>query len=60
MIESLGKDAGYYFIKEIGHRIGDDYYTTSRDDLDVNLNHMQLEWDVSRMERRLSDRYKPK
>ena len=59
MIESLGSDAGYYFIKEIGHRLGDDYYTTIRDDLGVNLSHMQLEWDVSRMERRLADRYKP-
>ena len=59
MIESLGRDAGYYFIKEIGHRLGDDYYTTIRDDLGVNLSYMQLEWDVSRMERRLADRYKP-
>ena len=59
MVESLGKDAGFYFIKEIGHRIGDDYYTTIRDDMGVNLNFMQLEWDVSRMERRLADRYKP-
>ncbi|GAF79319.1 unnamed protein product [marine sediment metagenome] len=57
MVESLGSNAGYYFIKEIGHRIGDDYYTTIRDDLGVNLSHMQLEWDVSRMERRLADRY---
>ena len=59
MVESLGKDAGFYFIKEIGHRIGDDYYTTISDDMGVNLNFMQLEWDVSRMERRLADRYKP-
>jgi len=59
MIESLGRDAGYYFIKEIGHRIGDDYYTTIRGDIGVNLNLMQLEWDVSRMERRLADRHKP-
>jgi len=49
----------FYFIKGIGHRIGDDYYTTIRDDMGVNLNLMQLEWDVSRMERRLADRYKP-
>jgi hypothetical protein len=40
MIESLGRDAGYYFIKEIGHRIGDDYYTTIRDNMGVNLNLM--------------------
>jgi len=59
MIKSLGNGAGFYFIKEIGHRIGDDCYTTIRDDMGVNLNLMQLEWDVSRMERRLSDRYKP-
>jgi len=59
MIESLGSGAGFYFIKEIGHRIGDDYYTTIRDDMGVNLNLMQLEWDVSRMERKLADRYKP-
>ncbi len=58
MNESLGRDAGFYFIKEIGNRIGDDCYTTIRDDMDVNLNLMQMEWDVSRMERRLTDRYK--
>ena len=56
MIKSLGRDAGYYFIKEIGHRIGDDYYTTIRDNMGVNLNLMQLDWDV---ERRLASRYKP-
>ena len=60
MIESLGENAGFYFKKEIGHRIGDDCYTTIKDDMGVNLNLMQLEWDVSRMERGLSDRYKPK
>ena len=59
MIESLGRDAGFYFIKEIGHRIGDDYYTTIKDNMGVNLSLMQLEWDVSRMERRLADRHKP-
>jgi len=58
MIESLGRDAGFYFIKEIGHRIGEDYYTTIKDNMGVNLSLMQLEWDVSRMERRLADRYK--
>jgi len=59
MIESLGKDAGFYFIKEIGHRIGDEYNKTIRDDMDVNLSLMQLEWDVSRMERKIADRYTP-
>ena len=58
MNESLGRDAGFYFIKEIGNRIGDDCYTTIRDDMGVNLNLMQMERDVSRMERRLTDRYK--
>ena len=58
MNESLGRDAGFYFIKEIGDRIGDDCHTTIRDDIGVNLNLMQMEWDVSRMERRLTDRYK--
>ncbi|GAG22614.1 unnamed protein product, partial [marine sediment metagenome] len=50
MNESLGRDAGFYFIKEIGNRIGDDCYTTIRDDMGVNLNLMQMERDVSRME----------
>lgn len=59
MIESLGRDAGYYFIKEIGHRTGDDYYTMVKDNMGINLNLMQLEWDISRMERKLADRYKP-
>jgi len=56
--ESLGRDAGFYFIKEIGNRIGDDCYTTIRDDMGVNLNLMQREWDVTRMERRLTDIHK--
>ena len=43
MIESLGRDAGFYFIKEIAHRIGDDYYTTIRDNMGINLSLMQLE-----------------
>ena len=59
MTESLGKDAGFYFIKEVGHRIREDCYTTIRDDMGVNLSLMQMEWDVTRMERRLADHYKP-
>ena len=59
MVESLGRDAGFYFIKEIGHRIGDDYYATINENMGINLSLMQLEWDVSRMERRLADRHKP-
>ena len=55
MNESLGRDAGFYFIKEIGHRIGDECYATIRYDMDVNLNLMQREWDVSRMERKRVD-----
>ena len=58
MTASLGRDAGFYFIKEIGHRIGEDCNTTIKDDMGVNLDLMQKEWDVSRMERRLTDRYK--
>ncbi len=58
MTASLGRDAGFYFIKEIGHRIGEDCNTTINDDMGVNLNLMQIECDVSRMERRLTDRYK--
>jgi hypothetical protein len=60
MIELLGRDAGFYFIKEVCHRVGEDCYTTIRDDMGVNMNLMQMEWDVTRMERRLTDRYKPK
>ena len=58
MTASIGRDAGFYFIKEIGHRIGEDCYTTIKDDMGVNLNLMQIECNVSRMERRLTDRYK--
>ena len=53
--ESLGRDAGFYFIKEIGHRIGDECCAIIRYDMDVNLNIMQSEWDVSRMERKRVD-----
>ena len=58
IVYKQGVYAGFYFIKEIGHRIGDDCYTTIEDDMGINLNLMQMEWDVSRMQQRSADHHK--
>jgi hypothetical protein len=50
MNETLGKDAGYFFIKELSRDIGEDYYTIIKD-MGVDLSLLQLETEVSRLER---------
>ena len=52
MNEMLGRDAGHFFIKEISSSIGDEYYSTMGD-MGVDLSLMQLEYEVSEMEKRL-------
>ncbi len=52
MNEMLGKDAGHFFIKEMSRSIGDEYYSTMGD-MGVDLSLMQLEYEVSEMEKRL-------
>ena len=52
MNEMLGRDAGHFFIKEMSRSIGDEYYSTMGD-MGVDLSLMQLEYEVSEMEKRL-------
>lgn len=52
MNESLGKDVGHFFIREISSSIGDDYHSTIKD-MGVDLSLMQLEHEVSELEKRI-------
>jgi len=52
MDETLGKEAGYFFIKEISRNIKDDYHSTMRD-MGIDLSLMQLEREIKEMERRI-------
>lgn len=52
MNEMLGRDAGHFFIKEISRSIGDRYYSTI-EEMGVDLSLMQLEHEVSQMEKKL-------
>ena len=54
MYKSLGKDAGHFFIKELSRNIGDSYNTSIKN-MGVDLSLMQLESQVTRMERRFLD-----
>ncbi len=54
MNESLGKDAGHFFIKEISRNIGDDYQSTIRN-MGVDLSLMQLEHEITEMEKRMTN-----
>ncbi len=53
MNDSLGKDAGYFFLKEISSSIKDDYHSTMLD-MGLDLGLMQLEREVKEMEKNLS------
>ena len=52
MNNDLGKDAGHFFIKELRNNIGDMYHSTI-EDMGIDLGLMQLEYEVSEMEKRL-------
>lgn len=52
MDETLGKEAGYFFIKEISRNINDEYHSTMKD-MGVDLSLMQLEHEIKKMEKRL-------
>ena len=52
MNESLGKDAGHFFVKEISRNIGDDYHSTIKG-MGVDLGLMQLEHEVNELEKRV-------
>ena len=49
---ALGKDAGYYFIKELRSNIGDDYVPTI-ENMGLDLSLMQLEHEVNELEKKL-------
>ena len=47
---TLGKNAGHFFLKELSHNVGDDYRTIMRD-IGINLDLMQLENEVAQLEK---------
>jgi len=49
---SLGKDAGYFFIKELRNRIEEDYISTI-EEMGLDLGLMQLEFEVNEMTKKL-------
>ena len=53
MDNSLGKDAGHFFIKELRTSLDDDY-KTSMDDMGVDLSLMQLEREVKELEKSIT------
>ncbi|MFA5102458.1 MAG: hypothetical protein WC525_04845 [Candidatus Thermoplasmatota archaeon] len=55
MNRSLGEHAGHFFIKEIRNKLGDDYLLAMRD-MGVDLGLMQLESEISRLERDITRR----
>jgi len=50
MNQSLGKNAGHFFIKEIQNSLGDEYYSTIKD-MGVDLGLMQLEHEIIEWEK---------
>jgi hypothetical protein len=57
MNRRLGENAGHFFIKEIRNKLSDDYLSVMRD-MGVDLGMMQLESEISRLERDLAARKK--
>lgn len=52
MNTNLGKDAGYYFIKELKNRMGPDYISTI-EEMGLDLGLMQLEFEVNVLTKKL-------
>jgi hypothetical protein len=57
MNRSLGDNAGHFFIKEIRNKLSDEYLTVMRN-MGVDLGLMQLESEINRLEREISERKK--
>lgn len=57
MNRSLGENAGHFFIKEIRNNLSDEYLTLMRD-MGVDLGLMQLESEINRLEREITERKK--
>ena len=49
---NLGKDAGYFFIKELKSRMGHDYISTI-EEMGLDLGLMQLEFEVNELTKKL-------
>lgn len=52
MNSNLGKEAGYFFIKELKNNIGEDYYSTI-EEMGLDFGVMQLEFEVNAMTKKL-------
>ena len=52
MNSNLGKEAGYFFIKELKNNIGEDYYSTI-EEMGLDFGVMQLEFEVNEMTKKL-------
>ncbi|DAC73301.1 MAG TPA: hypothetical protein DSN98_01190 [Thermoplasmata archaeon] len=57
MNRSLGDNAGHFFIKEIRNTLNDDYLNGMKD-MGVDLGLMQLESEITRLEREITQRKK--
>jgi hypothetical protein len=57
MNRSLGDNAGFFFIKEIRNKLSDEYITGMKD-MGIDLGLMQLESEISRLEREMTERKK--
>lgn len=57
MNQSLGENAGHFFIKEIRNKLSDEHLTVMRN-MGVDLGLMQLESEINRLEREIAERKK--
>jgi hypothetical protein len=55
MNRSLGDNAGHFFIKEIRNKLSDEYITEMRS-MGIDLGLMQLESEIYRLEREITER----
>jgi hypothetical protein len=56
---SLGENAGHFFIKEIRNTLSDEYLTVIKN-MGIDLGIMQLESEITRLERNLAEREQKK
>lgn len=49
---TLGKNAGYFFIKEFRNNVGDNYYSIM-EEMGIDLGLLQLEFEVGEMTKKL-------
>ncbi|MFO7678315.1 MAG: hypothetical protein R6V50_08055 [Thermoplasmatota archaeon] len=56
MNETLGVNAGFFMIKELKNRIDDSYHYTLIDEMRLDLGLLQLECEVSKMQKELQEK----